>query len=64
MTPYGISKDILEKGYLTALYPSLWTKLKFYLFGKKIVESAGMYRVVWYVYKDQLFLTEMKHTHL
>ena len=60
MTPYGISKDILDKGYMTALHPSLWTRLKFYLFGKKIVELAGTHRVVWYVYKDQLFLAEMK----
>jgi hypothetical protein len=49
---------------MTALHPSLWTRLKFYLFGKKIVESAGMHRVVWYVYKDQLFLAEMKHKYL
>ena len=64
MTPYRISKDILDKGYMTALYPSLWTKLKFYLFGKKIVEFAGMHKVVWYLYKDQLFLVEMKHKYL
>ena len=60
MTPYGISKNILDKGYMTMLHPSLWKRLKFYLFGKKIVELAGMHRVVWYVYKDQLLLTEMK----
>jgi hypothetical protein len=60
MTPYGISKNILDKGYMTILHPSLWKRLKFYLFGKKIVELAGMHRVVWYVYKDQLLLTEMK----
>jgi hypothetical protein len=64
MTPYGISKDILDKGYMTALHSSLWTRLKFYFFGKKIVESAGMLRFVWYVYKDQLFLAEMKHKYL
>ena len=64
MTPYGISKDILDKGYMTILYPSLWKRLKFYLFGRKIVESAGMHRIVWYVYKDQLFLAEMKHKYL
>lgn len=64
MTPYGISKDILDKGYILALYPSLLTKLKFWLFGKKFVEFSSMQRVVWYIYKDQLYLAEMKHKYL
>ena len=63
-TPYGISEDILKKEWFTCFHPSLFMKLKFWLFGRKIVEYVGMQKVVWYVYKDQLFLVEMKHKYL
>jgi len=61
--PYGLSEKVVQN-YMIALHPSLFTKLKFWFFGRKIVESSGMYRVVWCVYKDQLFLIEMKHKYL
>lgn len=63
ITPYGLPKEMIDN-YKTVLYPSLWTRLKFYFFGKKIVEYEGVYRFVFYVYKNQLFLTEMKSRYL
>lgn len=60
MTPYGISNDILDKGYTPMLHPSLWTRLKFRLLGKKIVELDNGWLSVWYVYKDTLYLLDLR----
>ena len=58
MTPYNLPKEVLDN-YILLLYPPLWMKVKLFLFGRKIVEYHGSHRSVWYVYNNQLYLTNI-----
>ena len=58
--PYGLSEDVV-KNYIAAFDLSIFTKIKFMIFGRKIVEYAGFNRAVWYVYKNKLYLCEYKN---
>jgi len=53
-----ITKEMMDN-YKTAFYPSLFTKLKFILFGKKIVEYQGQWQSIWYVYNETLYLHKL-----
>jgi len=58
MTPYNLPKEMIDN-YQLLLHPSLITRLKLFLFGRKIVEYHGSHMAIYYVYRDRLYLTKI-----
>jgi hypothetical protein len=58
-TPYGLPKETLDN-WKFPVHASFWTRLKIRLLGKKIVELDDGWLSVWYVYKDTLYLSDLR----
>lgn len=39
-------------------HPTLWERIKYRLFGERIVEHAGAVKMVWYAYNGKLYLVK------
>ena len=59
---YGISKEMMDN-YQTKFNLNWLTRLKFWLFGREIVEFAGPWKYRYYVYRGVLYLVDIRHKY-
>jgi len=60
MKEYGISKELMDN-CVNQFHLSWFTRLKFWLFAREVVEFSGPWRYQFYVYKGVLYLVDIKH---
>ena len=56
-----MNEEYFKHEYQGFYQPSIWWRIKMWLFGKKIVEFSGPIVTEWYAYKGKLYLTKYEN---